>query len=374
MDGGVFLLQGDNSLVRMIEQPYEAESLLQRLLAAHPDLLAGDQIDPVNPRRWLLVEREAGVPASLGGTDWWAVDHLFLDQDATPTFVEVKRATDTRARREVVAQMLDYAANATEYWPVDRMRELFVLRCAEQGTDPAEALRDVVGPEGDEAAFWELAKSNLRDGRVRLLFVADRIPPSLRRIIEFLNRQMNPAEVLAVEIRQFAPSSDAPLRTLVPRVIGQTEQARGAKLIPRPPSQSDPISQQEFLDQLGEDRLDVAVAVLQAAEANGFVTAEYRSSSGEARARMTLAGVRGTPVALDQDWLWVSLGRYHAALREPNANREIRRAILRVAPLLRTAEDPNKSEVGIPLASIGLEARDHLQALFGTLKEALMES
>jgi hypothetical protein len=79
-------------------------------------------------------------------------------------------------------------------------------------------------------------------------------------------------------------------------------------------------------------------------------------------------------VALDQDWLWVSLGRYHAALREPDANREIRRAILRVAPLLRTAEDPNKSEVGIPLASIGLEARDHLRELFGTLKEALMES
>ena len=79
MDAGVFLLQGDDTLVKMIERPYEAESLLQRQLAAHPELLAGDQIDPANPRRWLLVEREAGVPAAPDGANWWSVDHLFLD-------------------------------------------------------------------------------------------------------------------------------------------------------------------------------------------------------------------------------------------------------------------------------------------------------
>jgi hypothetical protein len=229
MDSGVFLLQGEDKLVHMVEQPYEAESLLQILLAAHPDLLAGDQIDPANPRRWLLIEREAGVPAAAGAADWWAVDHLFLDQDATPTFVEVKRATDTRARREVVAQMLDYAANASEYWPADRMREQLALRCAARGLDLGTELGRVLGSDSDEMAFWDLARSNLRDGRIRLLFVADRIPASLRRIVEFLNRQMNPAEVLAVEVRQFAPETGEPLRTLVPRVIGQSERERDAR-------------------------------------------------------------------------------------------------------------------------------------------------
>jgi len=53
-----------------------------------------------------------GVPSIDGGGDRWSADHLFLDQDAIPTFVEVKRSTDTRIRREVVGQMLDYAANA----------------------------------------------------------------------------------------------------------------------------------------------------------------------------------------------------------------------------------------------------------------------
>jgi len=32
---------------------------------------------------------------------------------------------------------------------------------------------------------------------IRMLFVADRIPAELRRIVEFLNEQMDPAEVLA---------------------------------------------------------------------------------------------------------------------------------------------------------------------------------
>jgi hypothetical protein len=31
--------------------------------------------------------------------------------------------------------------------------------------------------------------------KVRLLFVADRIPPELKRDVEFLNKQMSPAEV-----------------------------------------------------------------------------------------------------------------------------------------------------------------------------------
>jgi hypothetical protein len=51
--------------------------------------------------------------------------------------------------------------------------------------------------------------------------VADVIPPELRRIIEFLNKQMDPAEVLGLELRQFAGEG---LRTIVPLVVGQTIQ------------------------------------------------------------------------------------------------------------------------------------------------------
>ena len=56
------------------------------------------------------------------GGNRWSLDHLFLDQEGIPTLVEVKRGTDTRIRREVVGQMLDYAANAIVYWPVEELR------------------------------------------------------------------------------------------------------------------------------------------------------------------------------------------------------------------------------------------------------------
>lgn len=99
---GVFVLQNDNKLVEMNEQLYDSEDLLQGLLENYPSLLAGNQIDPDSPRKWLLISREAGIPDKENGGGRWSVDHLFIDQDGIPTLVEVKRSTDTRIRREVV--------------------------------------------------------------------------------------------------------------------------------------------------------------------------------------------------------------------------------------------------------------------------------
>lgn len=95
-------------LVELTEQAYDSEALLQKLLSDYPSLLAGDQIDSVTPRRWLLIKPEMEVPSEEDGYGRWFIDHLFLDQDGIPTLVEVKRSSDTRLRREVVGQMLDY--------------------------------------------------------------------------------------------------------------------------------------------------------------------------------------------------------------------------------------------------------------------------
>jgi hypothetical protein len=122
VSGGIYLIQNDEQLVEMTEKAYDSEDLLQGFLARYPNMLAGDQMDTSQPRRWLLISRERGVPSEEGGGYRWSVDHLFLDQDAVPTIVEVKRSSDTRIRREVVGQMLDYAANAVVYWPVETIR------------------------------------------------------------------------------------------------------------------------------------------------------------------------------------------------------------------------------------------------------------
>lgn len=98
MSGGIFVIQNDETLVELSERAYDSEDLLQTLLAKYPNLLAGDQIDKESPRRWMLVAREMALASEQDGTGRWSVDHLFLDQDAIPTIVEVKRSTDTRIR------------------------------------------------------------------------------------------------------------------------------------------------------------------------------------------------------------------------------------------------------------------------------------
>src|SRR6266516_4749259 len=137
-------MRGDDELVEMRETPYEAEDVLQQLIAKFPSLLAGDQFGIAAPRRWLLVGREASLPDDEDAAGRWSVDHLFLDQDAVPTLVEVKRSSDTRIRREVVGQMLDYAANAVAYWPVESIRTEFEARCRADSLDPEAEIRELV--------------------------------------------------------------------------------------------------------------------------------------------------------------------------------------------------------------------------------------
>ncbi|MFN6461492.1 MAG: hypothetical protein RMZ41_006540 [Nostoc sp. DedVER02] len=216
MSGGIYLIHDNCQLVKMKEEPYESEDKLQKLLADYPSLLAGEQIDSAAPRRWLLISREIAIPDSEDSAGRWALDHLFLDQDGIPTIVEVKQSRNTQIRREVVGQILDYAANAVLFWSIEKIRAQF-----EANSNAEQLLIDLIGnEEADLEKFWQQVKVNLQLGKVRLVFVADKIPAELQRIVEFLNQQMNPAQVLAVEIKQYVGQG---LKTLVPRVIGQTK-------------------------------------------------------------------------------------------------------------------------------------------------------
>lgn len=224
--GAIFLIDENDELKKMNETMYEAEELLQSLLEKYPELMPGDQLNTSNPRRWLLISRETGVPDSENSNSRWSLDHLFLDQEGVPTLVEVKRSTDTRIRREVVGQMLDYAANATVYWRTNEIRELFERRCEEKGVRPESELEDFLGSE-DSDELWKKVELNLAAGRIRMIFVADKLPKELRRIIEFLNQQMSPAEVLGLEIKQYTKGQ---MKSLIPQFVGLSEEAHQKKM------------------------------------------------------------------------------------------------------------------------------------------------
>lgn len=258
----IFSIQGDGSLVPLNEQDYASEVDLQQLLARYPDLLAGHQISPKAPRRWLLIGREFQIPDDEGASNRWSLDHLFVDQDGTPTLIEVKRSTDGRLRREVIGQMLDYASNLKMWVPVEEMQRVFNERCSEEGLDPpaeiAAFLQSPPEEEAGEEVLWQRVRTKLQAGAIRLVFVADEIPRELKRVVEFLNEQMDPAQVLAVEVRQYVGSG---LQTLVPTVITSRRDRKPARASGRD-LDTEATFLQKIRAQCGDDAAGTAQSLL----------------------------------------------------------------------------------------------------------------
>lgn len=273
----IYIMDGDGNLESMDETLFDQEDVLQELIANHPELLAGEQMDPDKPRRWILIRREKGIADRPGGGDRWSVDHLLIDQDAVPTLVEAKRSSNPEIRRRIVGQMLDYAAHAAGTWSVDEIRATF----ESFEPDPEGALAKLLeGTSNVEAdAFWQDVERNLADRRLRLLFVADGIPDELARIVEFLNEQMPNIEVLAVEIKQFRGESN---QALFPRVIGRltTQHGRSGGRLRRN------LTRDTFLGRFIEnDVRQVAKRLLQLADNEPDASLEWGSSGVSVRMR-----------------------------------------------------------------------------------------
>jgi hypothetical protein len=103
----VYRVVGDRRTVSMTRLHCRSEEKeLQNLLEANLQLIPGEQINPEEPRRWLLLKGELPVEDPATGENRWSLDFLLLDQEAVLTLVECKRFRDVRAKREVIGQML----------------------------------------------------------------------------------------------------------------------------------------------------------------------------------------------------------------------------------------------------------------------------
>lgn len=224
MTSPIFLNPG-RGLTRMERANYMSEQELQDLIARRPELLGSSTAlrDGVE-RPLLLVKQEMPVERSTDGPGTWSIDHLYIDSEGIPVLVEVKRSTDSRVRRAVVGQLLDYAANAVVYWPVETMKQRLI---AQWGERAEETLQSFLQPtEMTPEDFWQKVDANLRAKRVRLLFVADELPLELKRIIEFLNDQLRETEVLGLELPQLIGGGQ---QAIVPTLVGNTVQAASIK-------------------------------------------------------------------------------------------------------------------------------------------------
>lgn len=217
--GNLYQIDGTAGIRRLSPSAPASEDEMQKLVASFPELIS-DAAGEL-----LLIKREQSVADSLDGPGRWSIDHLFVTRLGIPVLVEIKRAVDTRLRREVVGQMLEYAANASAYWQPGMLAASFAATCEVLNIDSEKTLASFIG-SSETSGFWDQVGSNLRSGRMKLFFVADVIPRELARIVEFMNDQME-ADVRAVELRWYTGEDGR--QTLSPRVIGETERSAASK-------------------------------------------------------------------------------------------------------------------------------------------------
>jgi hypothetical protein len=223
--GDVYILSKSGESAPMERVRCVSEDIeLQTILEKNHDLLPGDQIDPKNPRRWLLIKREMPVPDPGTATDRWNLDFLFADQDAIPTLVECKRFSSTEARRQVVGQIIEYASNGHHYWGKNTLRKYAEESEKNQGRTLDETLRALQGPDFDSLeVYFDLLESNLRDGRLRIVSFLEESPMELRSVVDFLSKHLQQTEILLVEARQYRSGETL---IVVPTLFGYTEEAR----------------------------------------------------------------------------------------------------------------------------------------------------
>ena len=216
----IYTVDQKGELTAMRPAAPRSEDFMQHLVALHPELIS-DQDGAL-----LLIRREQPIADREDGNGRWSLDHLFVTRSGIPVLVELKRAVDTRLRREVVGQMLDYAANSTAFWQSGRIAESFAASMLSEGRDPDAELATFLAGGVEPEEFWQQVDANFSAGRIKMVFVADTIPRELARVVEFLNEQMK-ADVRAVELSWF--ESEGGVTALTPRVIGETERAQSAK-------------------------------------------------------------------------------------------------------------------------------------------------
>jgi hypothetical protein len=182
---------------------------------------------------------------------------------------------------------------------VEHVIGAFERRCERENVEPGVQLSEFLGDEGDVEGFWQIVKTNLQAGRVRMVFVADEIPSELRRIIEFLNEQMDPAEVLGLEVHQYVGQGNT---VLVPRVVGLTAEAEKAKTV----RQSRTWDRQSFLATLesnrNRDEAEAAARMLAWCDDRGLVV---KWGTGSERGSFSPKLVRGgASYNLMNVWNW----------------------------------------------------------------------
>lgn len=154
------------------------EAFVEDLLFQHPTALPIREIDAA-------YSHPVPICTQLS-TRVGPLDVLYVTPEGRLVIVEAKLWRNPEARRKVIAQIIDYAAELARWKYTDLEREVIKRRGVT--SDTLFSLVRARHPDLDEAEFVDNVSKSLRQGRFLLLICGDGIREELTSIAEFLDR------------------------------------------------------------------------------------------------------------------------------------------------------------------------------------------
>ncbi len=216
------------SLTRIAFEDREfRENWYQSLLFENPSLIPVDDIEPAfGPLIALARELHTGKGP---------VDIAYINPSGYITLVETKLWRNPEARRDVVAQIIEYATGMAKWTYADLCDE--VRRARREATRPSmpsmpnESNGDPIlplmqdRPDFDEANFIDKVSSNLRKGRFLLLIVGDGIQEGIEELAEAMQESPHLGFTLAlVETAVYKFGENGEDFLVQPRVLVRTRE------------------------------------------------------------------------------------------------------------------------------------------------------
>jgi hypothetical protein len=166
--------------------PFDDEKELGQVLADHPRLLQGGDVD-----EFVFVDKEISLPSA------GEIDLLMVSSEGLPIIVEVKLIKNREIRREIVAQIFDYVSDLT-------LLDLYELDDLVDGK--LQKIMDDMSEKSQSQDLWKDFTSNLRTARTQFILAVEDAPESLLRIVQFLCRHTN-LNIKLVQIQKFKNKS-----------------------------------------------------------------------------------------------------------------------------------------------------------------------
>jgi hypothetical protein len=156
--------KGDRVYIGDVEAKDEA--WLRDTLFANPEIIPTNDIDAAfGPLVPLCKELR---------TEAGQIDAVFINERGRLTIVECKLWKNPQARREVVAQTLDYVSALSNWSYADLQRQV-AAAVGQQGNLPFDLVRKRAGIKLKEQDFVDAVSRSLREGRFLILLAGDGI-------------------------------------------------------------------------------------------------------------------------------------------------------------------------------------------------------